>query len=373
MNREQIDRLHYIVGDPGTSMVGKGVAINNSIAGANSGEFSTNFKYHKVRPKPSACVFVASLCKDKTDDQLYESVHSKFTQYGNVISTKVLRDSSNRPYAFVQYANDMDCRLAISICHNTELDGRRIRCEPAKVNRTLYLTFSGRPGTSYVVDLLTQFGSIEQVLSSNNKGKVIHQNESKYWYVRFVYRDDAIKAFAHFSAKGTSKKDQPTVEWSQNIETSAFDTFSIYVGQLPAVEKAELIQRFSVHGTIKKVELIKKLVPFAFITYTEESSAAKAVEHENHAVWNGKSLHVQYKEYHNKFETGSGLVLAPPPVNMMKKSNKNFYNDVPYYYILPDAYNSIESTESYASLMESARESNPGSLSTTDSSSFAKY
>lgn len=376
MNKQETTQQHYFGQESGHVLNTTSEASNHTTTDSKFGGFSATSSSTKTRPKPSACVFVASLCKDKTDDQLHESVRTKFSPFGNITSTKVLRDSSNRPYAFVQYSSDMECKLAISLCHNTQLDGRRIRCEPAKVNRTLYMTFGSRYDPAQVTCQLNQFGAIEQLLCSNSKGKISHQNESKFWYVKFVYRDDAIKAFAHLSAKNGNKtgiKEKPVVEWAQNIESASFDPFSIYVGQLPAIEKPELIERFLNHGTIKKAELIKRQVPFAFITYAEEASAASAVEHENHATWNGKSLHVQYKEFHNKFEASSGLVLAPPPVNMMKKTNKNFYNEIPYYYVLPEAYNSLASTESFASLMESARDSNPGSLSTTESSSFAKY
>lgn len=49
-------------------------------------------------------------------------------------------DSKNRPYAFVQYQTEKEAKEAIKNAQGALLNNRPIRCEPARVNRTLFLT-----------------------------------------------------------------------------------------------------------------------------------------------------------------------------------------------------------------------------------------
>ncbi|KAK6465248.1 hypothetical protein DFJ63DRAFT_15550 [Scheffersomyces coipomensis] len=287
-----------------------------------------------VRGRPSACVFVASLCSGVSDDDLCISVTNHFKQWGKLSTVKVLRDTSNRPYAFVQYTNEQDSRNAITNGHNSILDGRNIRCEAAKVNRTLYVIFSEYLNKRFVKLRMDNFGEIESLVPSDNHGSLNKTSikTSKYWFVKFVYREDAIRAFANLT-----DEDSVEVDWAQNLEdtinekeekfenSAKFDKYSIFVGQIhPDIEVRELTQRFERHGEIEFVNLIKKSnYNFAFIRYKNESAAASAVERENHSILNGKTMHVQYRENHavpkrpttNMF----GIALAPPPINLKRK------------------------------------------------------
>ncbi|ABN66433.2 regulator of IMe2 expression [Scheffersomyces stipitis CBS 6054] len=290
------------------------------------------------RGRPSSCVFVASLCSSRSDDELCVSVTNHFSKWGKLSTVKVLRDTSNRPYAFVQYTNDRDSKLAIRMGHDSELDGRNIRCEAAKVNRTLFISSNELVHENKMSEFLSGFGEIEQILSSNSSGHLVRykvSKSSKYWYCKFVYREDAIRAFANITESCAYK-----VDWTQNIEEDVhyghrdevsqetqvtFDKFSIFVGQLSAeVSEKDLDSRFSRHGTIADINLIRKgSNSFAFVRFEKESSAAGAVERENHAMFKGKTLHVQYKETHSLTKSVKskpvGLAFAPPPIHLSRK------------------------------------------------------
>lgn len=320
-----------------------------------------------VRGRPSACVFVASLCSTLSDDELSISVTNHFQQWGSLATVKVLRDTCNRPYAFVQYTTDEQSKLAIEKGHNSVLDGRNIRCEAAKVNRTLFLSSKSLLNYEVVEDRLSAFGELEDLVPSTAKGELYNNANSekgyKNWFCKFVYRDDAIRAYANLTEEGIYK-----IEWTQNIDKSSarksdgeesefdtrvkFDKFSIFVGQLnPTVTDESLGERFQRHGEIINLNLVKKANnTFAFIKYKDESSAASAVERENHSMFCGKTMHVQYREIHpsstpmryrgsgggfghgNSTSTGSsgsggggnltniGIALAPPPINLNKRS-----------------------------------------------------
>ncbi|ODQ50537.1 RNA-binding domain-containing protein, partial [Saitoella complicata NRRL Y-17804] len=91
------------------------------------------------RPKPSACLFVASLAASRTDEQLLASVSAHFAKWGPPLHVKVLKDPLQRPYAFVQFSNDEEATRAMTEAHNTVVDGRHIRVEKARVNRTIWI------------------------------------------------------------------------------------------------------------------------------------------------------------------------------------------------------------------------------------------
>lgn len=279
-------------------------------------------------------LFFYSLAASLTDDELSLSVTKHFQQWGELALVKVLRDPANRPYAFVQYTNDQDANKALKEGQHSILDGRAIRCEKAKVNRTLYIATGDGKDISLreLKESLYQFGEIEEMIG-NNDSSYRKSNLNKAWFCKFAYRDDAIRAYANLRLSPDW-----IVEWAQNIEQGdsfeksnessseiVIDKYSVFIGQLDdKVTKEKLHERFSRHGKINEVTLV--LRPgnnFAFIKFETEKAAAAAVERENHAIFLDKTMHVQYRELHHKrsrFSSSSSnsprLNLAPPPVNL---------------------------------------------------------
>ncbi|KAG0669303.1 hypothetical protein C6P45_003902 [Maudiozyma exigua] len=305
------------------------------------------------RGLPSSCIFVASLTASLSDDKLCFSVKNRFKEFGELNGVKVLRDQENRPYAFVQYTNDQDATNALEKAHGTILDGRVIRCEPARVNRTLFITNLTPVSHVDIKQLCGTFGKLEQLVPNKDKNQLSQRfahpvTVSNSWFIRFVYRDDAIRAFANL------KMDPRwTVQWAQNVNVpkrfnmlyrsddnieqesnydsinylkktnESMETFSkitldnqnttnvtidkksIFVGQLPKETTTENIQtHFSRYGTIADINLIHKPTNvFTFIQFETEKAAAAALEKENHSTFLEKTIHVQYKElggYHGK-------------------------------------------------------------------------
>lgn len=285
------------------------------------------------RGRPSACVFVASLCSTTADDDLCVSVTNLFEKWGRITRVKVLRDTRNRPYAFVQYTNDEDAAAAIKEAQGASLDSRKIRCEPAKVNRTLFLLLPRPIASDDITKLLGEFGPIERLVSSmyfNSPEKSLPPF-SKGWFCQFVYRDDAITAFASLS-----QSDKFSIEWAQNIDTlkatqgsdsvkPKFDRCAIFIGQLSSdTTEEELRERFEPHGEIESLTIInnRDFNTFAFLRYTSERSAAKAVEAENHSLFKRRTMHVQFREFGStkKFNySPTGVALAPPPIRFGRK------------------------------------------------------
>lgn len=291
----------------------------------------------KIRGRPSACVFVASLSSNLSDEVLCESVTAHFKQWGDVILVKVLRDPANRPYAFVQYRDEEDANKAILEGQHSILNGRTVRCEKARVNRTLYLQ-SPKPGMtqSQMKVLLNTFGEVERLVAVNSNFNIIDSVDTlcTNWFAKFVYRQEAIGAFANLKTK-----ERWFIEWAQNLEDGyssvpevTIDKFSIFVGHLDSrITKEELVERFEQHGEIKEAILVSRpMSNFAFIKFKTREAAASSVERENHSMFKFKTIHVQYREMYNNYtkkfsnENGFKLNLAPPPVNF-KKRNSSYH------------------------------------------------
>lgn len=292
----------------------------------------------KLRARPSSCVFVASLSINKSEKELDEAVSELFKKWGNAC-VKVLRDEKQRPYSFVQYTDDADAKKALKEAQGCYIFDRPIRCEPARINRTIYLFNKMGVELSYdsATKMASKFGELEMVIASNDKLDHLEfqprpGHKAPGWFIQYVYRDEAICAFLHFLDSLTVD-----VQWVQNIQLPTdssllIDKSSVYVGHLsPVVTEALLTERFSAHGDIKSVSLIQKSSsPFAFISFHNEVSAARAVERENHAIFLNKTMHVQYKEIHPKENRTMGknsreprLVIAHPPVGTNSKFQLN--------------------------------------------------
>lgn len=326
---------------------------NNNDKKSTNSRFSNRFGTDNNRGLPSSCIFVASLAATLSDDKLCLSVKDKFKEYGELNGVKVLRDQENRPYAFVQYTNDIDASVALEKAHGSILDGRVIRCEPARVNRTLFITNPHPISYVEIKQLCLSFGKLEQLVPNRDKNQFSQRyaypvTVSSSWFVRFVYRDDAIRAFANLKTEACW-----TVQWAQNVNVPkkfnlllisennseqdlpnnqdryhnnddssshttntnprmaentnnvTIDKKSIFVGQLPKESTTENIkEHFSKYGKIIEVNLIHKPTNvFTFIQYETEKAAAAALEKENHSIFLDKTIHVQYKElggYHGK-------------------------------------------------------------------------
>ncbi|KAG5370859.1 Meiotic activator RIM4 [Yarrowia sp. E02] len=302
---------------------------------AREDDKGTPYYPNQERPsRPSSCVFVASLNATLTDDQLNNSVTRHFAQWGSIAFVKVLRDLCERPYAFVQFNTDDDAKNAITKGQGTYLDNRYIRCEPARVNRTLFVYQNPSTTSPQLKSYLEEFGEVEDLVDTCVRSRSSENNRG--WFARFAYRSDAIKAYLHIRTQGDFE-----VEWAQNLNNdfskttvTTVDPKSIFIGQLnPATTPEDLRSVFGRHGTIvscqiqfkerDKASSVKSLArrpsAFAFITFETAASADAAVEKENHSILRNHTIHVQYKEVQHQKSNPHHLPtleFAPPPVNI---------------------------------------------------------
>ncbi|KAH7047186.1 hypothetical protein BKA57DRAFT_493816 [Linnemannia elongata] len=254
----------------------------------------------RIRGEPQACLFVASLAATQTDAQLVQSVTEHFQKWGTLMNVKVLKDWMQRPYSFVQFENVEDAQRAMVEAQNTIVDGRHIRIEQARVNRTLFIHRFSRGTTEQdLIDTLEQYGPVEDVSIFHDPRPT--SRHKRYAFAKFAYRDDAIKAYIALRANS-----HWTVEWAPNLSSqNQIEKESVFVGQLnPDLATEDLLhERFQDYGNIKNIHLVKRnkmgagrTTAFAFIEFDCEKAARRAIDRENNTQFLETTIRVQHRE-----------------------------------------------------------------------------
>ncbi|KFH73828.1 hypothetical protein MVEG_01042 [Podila verticillata NRRL 6337] len=311
--RDNLARAPVDDSDTLPSQSGKGFAEDETFVGDDvddlsetqaglSGGQPTDMIDPEPRGEPQACLFVASLCSTRTEAELVDSVTKHFSKWGPLIHVKVLKDWAGRPYSFVQFEHVPHAQRAMAEAQNSVVDGRHIRIEQARVNRTLFILRISRSTTEEEIsDVLKEYGRLEDVSIFYDPGP---PRSRRYAFARFAYREDAIRAY--MCLRGTSKW---VIEWAPNLPNSHHldhvDKESIFVGQLDpdTVTEETLYERFSKYGEIMNLNLVKRKKPavtqfsaFAFIEYDNEQSSTNAIANENCSPFLGSIIRVQYRE-----------------------------------------------------------------------------
>ncbi|KAK3806007.1 MAG: hypothetical protein JOS17DRAFT_768070 [Linnemannia elongata] len=216
------------------------------------------------------------------------------------MNVKVLKDWMQRPYSFVQFENVEDAQRAMVEAQNTIVDGRHIRIEQARVNRTLFiLRFSRGTTEQDLIDTLEQYGPVEDVSIFHDPRPT--SRHKRYAFAKFAYRDDAIKAYIALRANSAW-----TVEWAPNLSSqNQIEKESVFVGQLNPDQATEALlhERFQDYGNIKNIHLVKRnkmgaghTTAFAFIEFDSEQAARRAIDHENNTQFLETTIRVQHRE-----------------------------------------------------------------------------
>ncbi|KAI8879830.1 hypothetical protein K501DRAFT_276191 [Backusella circina FSU 941] len=255
---------------------------------------------HRASWMEYQCGLLSSLSKKLSDASLRMAVQDHFQKWGPILNVKVLRDWLCRPYAFVQYEEVTDAQRALKEAQGDVLNERHLRCEPARVNRTLFLINYKHPFTKQEIErsVLPSFGTLEDITCP--------AYDSGYFaLVKFCYRNDAIEAF-HALKSGNCCPSQWQVEWASNFDMSNkvaifYDYQSIFVGNLPNhVTSDALSDLFGKCGDVKYIRIIKKSPKnkvYAFVKFALSFQAYSAIRNYNGILWQDKILHVSLREF----------------------------------------------------------------------------
>ncbi|KAJ3196606.1 hypothetical protein HK101_008398 [Irineochytrium annulatum] len=247
---------------------------------------------------PRACIFVANLASRLTDQDLLRNVKAHFDKYGTIVNARVDRDRFQRPYVFLQFQHVRDARQAMREARGDVIDGRAIRIEQAKVNRTLIV--SEIPGWIREEDILKSvefYGPVETFdiqPTQNQRGTIGVMT-------KFFSREDAIEAF-----HGLRRHQGWQVTWSSTEEpTHPVDPTAVTVRRInPDLVTFDLLQRrFGVHGSIRHFEIAKPLKQrgpnrhaVATIHYERPEDAEDAINLESGTLWFDRIISVELME-----------------------------------------------------------------------------
>ncbi|KAI9285407.1 hypothetical protein BC943DRAFT_337499 [Umbelopsis sp. AD052] len=266
------------------------------------------------RGMPAGCVFVASLSKLLKDSELSTSVLQHFSQWGLVLNVKVFRDWMQRPYGFVQFASQEDALKALNEASGTLLNGRYIRCEPARVNRTIYLgQMSENTSKPEIEKLAESFGGVEDVTVIKT---TTTQSITTGAFLRYQYRDDAIKAylvlqhdppFQAATVEWATNLNQPTKRMNNLMENTTSST--LFLKNLPpSINQDDLRNNLLSYGNISSVVIVGRTsvrkrgvgnnndTRCAIVHYASYEDAKKAQEIENGKIWNGYKIKAFFKD-----------------------------------------------------------------------------
>eukprot|EP01101_Sappina_pedata_P007091 TRINITY_DN3686_c0_g1_i1.p1 TRINITY_DN3686_c0_g1~~TRINITY_DN3686_c0_g1_i1.p1 ORF type:complete len:477 (+),score=80.03 TRINITY_DN3686_c0_g1_i1:48-1433(+) len=265
----------------------------------------------KPRGLPEACIFVASLSHATSESVLAQFFSNLF---GEVAKSKIVRDPSgySQPYAFVQFTTDESAERALAAAEEElVLEGRRLRIEKARVNRTLFVAKIPRDLTTEELrSVASGFGEVEIVTMI----KSYHTNTNKGCaFIKFLYREDAMDAL--LGLRSVQRK--WVVEWARSRrdpDMLGSDKCHIFVGGLDprTVSEEWLAERFGVYGEIDSVNIVNAHQDvaqhedkadggyvgsaFAFVRFCHPASSVAAIENENGVELGGRYLKVQYSE-----------------------------------------------------------------------------
>ncbi|OMP88749.1 Multicopy suppressor of sporulation protein msa1 [Diplodia seriata] len=112
---------------------------------------------------PEACLFVASLRKDKPDREIHAALVEEFRRYGTCY-IKVKRNGEI-PIAFVQYHGKNNANIAMECATGASILERPCRIEKARAPRSVFVSRrDGRtPSRAEVLQLLQKVGEVDKV------------------------------------------------------------------------------------------------------------------------------------------------------------------------------------------------------------------
>ncbi|KAI6089372.1 hypothetical protein F4821DRAFT_257166 [Hypoxylon rubiginosum] len=266
---------------------------------------------------PNACMFVANLPEHVRDTRLEASLTKVCSQYGMVF-VKIRRDSRNMPYAFCQFTNEQDARNAMEALQGTMIEGRPVRIEWVKANRSfvVYRVDSGEVNTTTAHQIMSAYGALAkcEALHPQIQEAMGISGGVLVEFSRFDASRDVVGAYRHdlnfrvvpYDLKKKTQKPRvdPDVAWLEKYE---IDRRSIFVGNLP-VAAEDLEERLASIvrdvGKAVKVQVVRKdatrdqlrPIAFGFVEFLTPDMADAAVKHLTGFVLDGYQLRVERKQ-----------------------------------------------------------------------------
>ncbi|KAL2180757.1 uncharacterized protein P884DRAFT_191098 [Thermothelomyces heterothallicus CBS 202.75] len=268
---------------------------------------------------PSACVFVANLPESKDDRALEAAVTREFSRFGTVF-VKIRRESKGNvagmPYAFAQYTNEENARVAMEEGRGILILGRPCRTEMVKANRT-FVIYSRR-GEEVTPDIareiLEPYGELSkcEMLSVQMQEAMSLPSAVLVEFAKFDPKRDlnmAVRQHDGYRIDAFDVKKRNLISRGDADEEFLrkydVDRRSVFVGNLPVnTQKEELVSLFSNVGDVIGVNIISRVNfhgqvtrAFAFVEFSRADTPDLAVVNFNDTTFRGNVIKVERKMF----------------------------------------------------------------------------
>ncbi|KAG7291565.1 hypothetical protein NEMBOFW57_001584 [Staphylotrichum longicolle] len=269
---------------------------------------------------PSACVFVANLPESKDDLALSAAVTREFSKFGLVfvkIRREMKANSNGMPYAFVQYRNEEQAKVAVEKGRGVLIFGRPCRTEMVKANRT-FVVYSRR-GEETTVDMVREmletYGELSKCesLSAQMQTAMDLPTAVLIEFAKFDPKRDLNSAVRQydgycidaFDVKNRSLVPRPNAD-EEYLRKYDIDRRSVFVGGLPVdTTKEELIEHFaSIVGEVIDANIVRRAGyqgfqahVFGFVEFSGADIPDKAAEVMNKTLFRGAVIKVERKVF----------------------------------------------------------------------------
>jgi polyadenylate-binding protein len=279
-------------------------------------------------------LYVGNLDPEVNEQRLYEH----FIHYGNIINTKVMRDSYNgesRGFGFVTFANINDALRAKSLLNYTKILDREIRIalkrNPSELNQGANLFFKNLDPSITSKKLEEECSKYGSIISCVVKVDEESGRPLGYGYVQFETpqnADDCVNSMNN--VKLGEKNISVSFFLPKNKRQNPFAKSNLYIKQFPANWTKQEVERFVIttfgiyghinsHGVFEDKNIQKK---YGFVAFEEQECAQKALVelHDYEIEGSDEKLYVAYaqdkatrrrtlKNKHLKFKNETNLYI----------------------------------------------------------------
>jgi len=249
-------------------------------------------------------LYVGNLDPDVNEQRLYEH----FIHYGNIINTKVMRDSYNgesRGFGFVTFANINDALRAKSLLNYTKILDREIRIalkrNPSELNTGANLFFKNLDPTITSKKLEEECSKYGSIISCVVKVDDESNRPLGYGYVQFETSNNAEDCVNSLNNVQFGEKNISVSYFlPKNKRLNPFAKSNLYIKQFPAewgvpeieafvIRTFEIYGVISSHGVFEDKNIGKK---YAFVAFEEQECAQKALVELNDFEVEGHDEHI---------------------------------------------------------------------------------
>ncbi|CAH0046406.1 unnamed protein product [Clonostachys solani] len=254
----------------------------------------------------TACIFVANLASNVSDEELEEEVVAVFEKFGKAF-VKLRRDTRNMPYAFVQYTSDNDAQRAFENAQGIKISDRCCRVEKAKAN------LSKRSGEAISEEeagrLLRPLGQLSEVtpLDWETQRKFGLPPSMRIQFTLFDSGRDPVRAFKdHRFYRVTSLElnKAPVAANSVNAKRELVNKRSVFIGDLPPNSSEEELREMAIGcGKVLAVKVRTRSyvgsteeICFAFVEFESAESVQDMIAAYDGIELRGHRLRLQQRQ-----------------------------------------------------------------------------